>query len=474
MSSSELISLDPCTQGIVWQGPIADKNAVDQAVAKARQAAPSWGSTAQERRQEIAQAFATLARERKTDLAKLIARETGKPLWEAETEVDSVAGKIDISVRAQAERAGTQTASLLGSVRQSLRHKPHGVLAVLGPYNFPMHLANGHIVPGLLAGNCIVFKPSELTPACGLAMADLWQAAGLPEGVLTVINGDATTGRALSGHADIDGLLFTGSAATGKLLHQQFSGQPHKILALEMGGNNPLIVWSVADIEAAALLIAQSAFLSAGQRCTCARRLIIQAGYEGDVVLGALLAVTDRLIVGAPFDNPAPFMGPVIDNRAAEHLLNAQEELLARGGRSIKIMTRPTLDRPFLSPGIIDVTPQKDRSDEEYFGPLLQVIRVTDFAAALDVANNTRFGLSAGLISDDEALYHRFWAASRAGVVNWNRPLTGASSAAPFGGIGASGNHRPSAYYAADYCAYPVASLEQPHIETTAIKGLRP
>lgn len=460
LTGETLVSHNPATGEVVWRGAVAGEAEVSAAVAAARSAAPAWARRPFEERAAIAATYAERMRERKEELARLISQETGKPFWEAQTEIDSVAGKVDISIRAYQERTGTHVQET-GGMRQRVAHKPHGVLAVLGPYNFPMHLANGHIVPALLAGNTVVFKPSEETPACGLAMAEVWQEAGLPADVLRVVSGAASTGRALAGHADIDGLLFTGSMPTGVALHRQFAEAPNRILALELGGNNPLIVWNASDAEACAHIIAQSAFLSAGQRCTCARRLILPTGEAGNRVLEALLEVTDRLIVGAPFDDPQPFMGPVINNRAARRLLEAQERLLAAGGKPLRLMTAPQEDTPFLTPGVIDVTHVNNRADEEHFGPLLQVIHVTDFSAALDEANTTRYGLAAGLISDDEALYNRFWAEARAGVLAWNRPTTGAASASPFGGVGLSGNHRPSAYYAADYCAYPVASLEQ-------------
>jgi succinylglutamic semialdehyde dehydrogenase len=346
-------------------------------------------------------------------------------------------------------------------VRQVVRHKPHGVLAVLGPYNFPAHLPNGHIVPALLAGNGVVFKPSELTPAVAAFMVDCWREAGLPDGLLGLVQGAGDTGRALAGHPDIDGLLFTGSASTGAALHRQFADTPQKILALEMGGNNPLIVWDVAEgqLAATAELIVQSAYLSAGQRCTCARRLILEDSRAVEMI-AYVVELIDRLIVGAPFDEPQPFMGPVIDNRAADRLLAGAARLTATGGTAIRPLRRLIADKPFLTPALIDATTAAERPDEELFGPVLQVIRVPDFDAALTEANATRFGLSAGLIGGDAALYDRFWRASRAGVVNWNRPTNGAASNAPFGGVGLSGNHRPSAYYAADYCAFPVASLE--------------
>jgi succinylglutamic semialdehyde dehydrogenase len=459
MSPSELVSYDPCTEEVVWRGPAVDAAALDTMVGRARIAFAGWEETPLERRREIALAFAAKVREDGEGIARLISRETGKPFWEALTEADSVAAKVAISIRAQDERAG-ETVSEAAGLRQAIRHRPHGVVAVIGPFNFPMHLANGHIVPALLAGNAVVFKPSEKTPASGARMAELWAAAGLPEGVLQVAIGGGDVGRTLVAHEGIDGVLFTGGAPAGRSIHQALAGRPDKILALELGGNNPLVAWDVDDAEAAGHLIVQSAFVSAGQRCSCARRLIVPAGAAGDRIVDALVALTDRLRVGAPFDEPQPFLGPVIDNAAAEAMLRAQEGLEAGGARPIRALKRPLQGLPLLSPALIDVTAVADPPDEEYFGPLLQVRRAATFEDALTAASATRFGLAAGLIGGDEALWRRFWRGVRAGVVNWNRPTTGASSAAPFGGIGASGNHRPSAYYAADYCAWPVAGLE--------------
>ncbi|WP_439544796.1 succinylglutamate-semialdehyde dehydrogenase [Sandarakinorhabdus sp.] len=466
MRPSELISTDPCTGDVIWTGATGG---VAQAVAAARAAAPGWARTALADRIAIVRAFKAAVEAEADGFARLIARETGKPLWETRTEVASVAGKVEISITAQAERAGERAGEAAG-VRQALRHKPHGVLAVLGPYNFPAHLPNGHIVPALLAGNTLVFKPSEQTPAVADFMGRLWAQAGLPAGVLNFVHGGGDVGRDLAG-ADIDGLLFTGSAHVGAALARQFADTPQRILALEMGGNNPLVAWDVSDIDAAAALVAQSAFLSAGQRCTNARRLIVRDGDER--LLAAVLGLADRLIVGVPFDEPQPFMGPVIANAAADGLQRGWDALVGGGGKVLRPLNRPQPDRPFLSPAVIDVTGGTP-SDDELFGPILQIIRVPDWDAAIAAANATRFGLAAGLIGGDTALFDDFWARSRAGIVNWNRPTNGASSAAPFGGVGHSGNHRPSAYYAADYCAFPVATLASDTPAGAITTGLMP
>ncbi|KDO01851.2 succinylglutamate-semialdehyde dehydrogenase [Pseudomonas donghuensis] len=454
-----LQSLDPVSQQVVWQGQGANAEQVDSAVKAARQAFAGWALQSLDARISVLEAFAAALKANADELARCIGEETGKPLWEAATEVTSMVNKVAISVQSYRERTGEKSGPLADATAV-LRHKPHGVVAVFGPYNFPGHLPNGHIVPALLAGNTVVFKPSELTPKVAELTVKCWIEAGLPAGVLNLVQGARETGVALAANPGIDGLFFTGSSRTGNLLHQQFAGRPDKILALEMGGNNPLVVDEVKDLDAAVYTIIQSAFISAGQRCTCARRLLVPQGAWGDALLKRLVEVSKNISVGAFDQQPAPFMGSVISLGAAKALLDAQAQLLGNGGIALLQMTQPQATAALLTPGIIDVSAVADRPDEEFFGPLLQVIRYSDFDAAIAEANNTQYGLAAGLLSDSHARYQYFWLQSRAGIVNWNKQLTGAASSAPFGGVGASGNHRASAYYAADYCAYPVASLE--------------
>ncbi|WP_170837221.1 succinylglutamate-semialdehyde dehydrogenase [Pseudomonas indica] len=454
-----LESRNPVGQAVLWQGAAASPAQVDAAVQAARAAFPAWARRPLEERIAILDTFAATLKAHGDELARAIGEETGKPLWEAATEATSMVNKVAISIQSYRERTGEKSGPLADATAV-LRHKPHGVVAVFGPYNFPGHLPNGHIVPALLAGNAVVFKPSELTPKVAELTVKCWIEAGIPAGVLNLVQGARETGIALAGHAGIDGLFFTGSSRTGNLLHQQFAGRPDKILALEMGGNNPLIVDQVADVDAAVYTIVQSAFISAGQRCTCARRLLVPQGAWGDALLARLVQVAAQIKVGRFDEQPAPFMGSVVSLLAARQLLEAQAALLAKGAVALLAMTQPEADAALLTPGILDVTAVAERPDEEFFGPLLQVIRYTDFDAAIAEANATQYGLAAGLLSDSRERYQQFWVESRAGIVNWNKQLTGAASSAPFGGVGASGNHRPSAYYAADYCAYPVASLE--------------
>lgn len=452
---------NPVSGELLWQGTATGREQVADACAAARRAFPGWAKTPFSEREAAVNRFAGLLEQNKVRLAETIARETGKPRWEATTEVTAMINKIAISVKAYHTRTGEQHTPMADGAA-TLRHRPHGVLAVFGPYNFPGHLPNGHIVPALLAGNTLVFKPSELTPLTGEVVMRLWEQAGLPPGTLNLVQGGRDTGQALAAEPGIDGLLFTGSAGTGYQLHRQLAGQPEKILALEMGGNNPLIVEDPADIDGAVHLAIQSAFISAGQRCTCARRLLVKRGPQGDAFLTRLVEVASRLTPAAWDAEPQPFIGGLVSPQAAERVLEAFHQHLTRGATAL---LTPALLRPgsaLLSPGIVEMSDARDVPDEEVFGPLLSVWRYDSFDEAIALANDTRYGLACGLISPDRAQFDQLLLEARAGIVNWNKPLTGAASTAPFGGIGASGNHRPSAWYAADYCAWPMATLESP------------
>ncbi|MGX9519249.1 succinylglutamate-semialdehyde dehydrogenase [Vibrio mediterranei] len=451
-------SLSPYNNQTIWEGQSATTQQVESAVSAARQAFVEWKKRPFEEREAIVLSFAEKVKERSEDIAIAIAKETGKPLWETRTEAGAMAGKIAISIRAYHQRTGETQREAAGN-QIVLRHRPLGVMAVFGPYNFPGHLPNGHIVPALLAGNTVVFKPSEQTPLVGELAMKLWEEVGLPSGVINLVQGGKETGIALADSKGIDGVLFTGSANTGHILHRQFAGQPGKMLALEMGGNNPLVISEdFGDIDAAVYTILQSAYISAGQRCTCARRLYVPFGQRGDQLVERLVSAIGKIRIDEPFAEPAPFMGPQISEQAADHIIAAQAELLKLGGKSLVEAKR--LQAAFVTPALIDATNIEQLPDEEYFGPLLQLVRYETLPQAVELANDTRFGLSAGLISQSDEEWQYFVDHIRAGIVNRNRQLTGASGDAPFGGPGASGNLRPSAFYAADYCAYPMASME--------------
>lgn len=456
-----LVSTDPVNNDVLWQGCGASDSQVNAAVSAARAAFPPWQTTTLDRRIELLHRFTAQLQQRKDEFARLISRENGKPLWDAHTEMAAMIGKIAISIAAYQQRTGTQDKNT-GAGELRIRHKPHGVVAVLGPFNFPAHLPNGHIVPALLAGNCVVFKPSELTPAVAQLTVQCWQAAGMPAGVINLLQGGYTVGAALASHPQLDGLFFTGSARAGHALHQGWAGQPEKILALEMGGNNPLIVEPVQEVNAALYTVLFSAFVSSGQRCTCARRLLLPDAPWGDDFLQQLIQRSGELTVAPGLSEPQPFMGAVISAHAAEQIQRAVGALVQSGGQLLLPPRTLIPQQTLLTPTLVDVSAVASLPDEEIFGPVLQIQRYRDRDHAIALANATRFGLAAGVITDDTTGFDGYFQRLRAGIVNFNKPLTGASSEAPFGGIGASGNHRPSAFYAADYCAYPVATLHAP------------
>jgi len=455
-AGNPFVATNPATGSVIWSGNAASLEQVSQAVYHAQDALREWRARPIDERIEYLRSFQDHVKKNSDALAKAIATDTGKPLWDTKTEVNAMVQKVSISIEANSDRC-SETEQTLAQQTLWTRHKPHGVVGILGPFNFPCHLPNGHIIPALLAGNTVVFKPSELTPLAADQMMRIWENVSLPPGVLNMVQGGHDVGEALALHPKLNALFFTGSTKTGAALSTTYSDLPGRLLALEMGGNNPLIIGQVKNIQAAALITIQSAFISSGQRCTCARRLIVIQNDQSKAFLTQLISMTQKIRIGAFTESPEPFMGPLITEKAVQSLIDHQATLIQEGANPLLQMkqTGPC----FVTPGIIDVT-TLPLGDDEHFGPLLQVHHVKTLDGAIRAANDTRFGLSAAILSDHRDDYDQCLDRLEAGIINWNCPTTGASSRAPFGGIGASGNFRPSAYYAADYCTYPVASME--------------
>lgn len=458
-----LESFNPSYGSLFWQGLMASNDAIEQAYLSARNALAQWTNSGFDARADCVKEFAVLIEKNRDQLALLISMEMGKPLWEAQLEVGAVINKVALSIQAYQERTWPKQ-SHTAEAEACLRFKPQGVAVVLGAFNFPAHLSSGHIIPALLAGNTILYKPSEQTPAVAEYLMQCWHDSGLPAGVINCLQGDETVAIPLL-NKPIQAVYFTGSYATGRLIHQQFSGRPEVILALEMGGNNPLVLDKVENIKAAIYHTLLSTLITSGQRCTCARRLIIPNSQQGNEFIERLIAACSSVRIGAFDAEPTPFMGPVISHAQALKHLKTQENLLQMGGKTLLSMSLLEAFTGLLSPGIMDMTAVKNPPDQEIFAPFIQIYRYDTFNEAIALANATRYGLAAGLLSDDKAQYQTFYQSVYAGLINWNRPTTGAASSLPFGGVGLSGNHRPSAYFAADYCAYPVASMEQPLLQ---------
>ncbi|RAP29345.1 N-succinylglutamate 5-semialdehyde dehydrogenase [Candidatus Marinamargulisbacteria bacterium SCGC AG-414-C22] len=453
-----LIAVNPSTEEELESFPVSQSYDINLATVQARKVFAAWSQLSFEERVLIINRFKTLLADDSSSLTQLISQETGKTLTESQQEVTASIAKIDISIDAYIKRSGKKSFRK-GDFKFELTYKPLGVLVVLGPFNFPLHLPNGHIVPSLLAGNCVLFKPSEHTFLVGKRYVELWQQAGLPKGVLQCLCGGKEVGEKLYKHQDIDGVLFTGGYNTGKQISSYLGQYPEKLLALELGGNNPLVIAQTDLSDAVIQTIIQSAYLTTGQRCTCANRLIVvnQPGIKD--FEKQLIESINSLRYGCFDDDPAPFMGPLITAQARQHVLQHYETVVASGARVLVPLQKPKGVGYFCSPGLVDVTDVDDVADDECFGPLLHLMYVDDLDAAIRVANDTKYGLSASLISQEESEFELFYRNVKAGIINYNRPTNGASSQLPFGGVGRSGNYRPSAYFAADYCSYPVAGV---------------
>lgn len=468
--SATIQSFEPATGALLWEAAPSDLATQIRLVERSW---PAWAAMPSTYRIETMRRFTNGVRAAEDVLADLTARETGRPLWHTRQEVTEIRERVDKAVHAYSERTGQRKLEGALGTRSALRHKPHGVMAVVTPHVLPARIPVDHIVPALLAGNGVLFKPSEKAPATGEMLVRLLHEAGVIEDLVQCVIGGPEAAKALIMDDAVNGVLFTGSSRSGMAIAASCATRPGKLLALEMGGNNPLIAWDTADIASAAALIVQSAFTASGQHCLSSRRLIVSATVR-DPLVDEVKRMADRLIIDHPHADITPFMGPVADMDAADSLTGSFVHLMSNGGRPLKHMQRPFNDLPFVTPGIIDVTAMTERADIEHFGPLLQIVTVSSFDEAIAEANNTRFGLGATLIGGSPEQYDRFWSASRAGIVNWNRPSFTLAPNAPLGGVGRSGNHRPGGYYTADFCAYPVASAEIEQPRATIGIGLKP
>jgi len=343
-----------------------------------------------------------------------------------------------------------------------IRHKPRGVMSVIGPFNFPAHLPNGHIIPALLMGNTIVFKPSEQTPFVAQVYSECIQAAGFPEGVYNMVQGDGETGRRIVTHEHVDGVLFTGSYEVGLRIKQETMNHYWKILALEMGGKNATVVWADADMNKAIYESLIGSFMSTGQRCSCTSRILVHDSVA-DEFTDRFYEAAKKLTIGHWSEDP--FMGPLINEPAVEKYLRFQE--IAKREEAEPLMRGKALDLKYkgyyVTPSINLVKkfdPNSTYQKNEIFGPNVAIYRVHDFDETLNIVNSTGYGLVMSLFSKNRDLYQKALLEARVGLLNFNRTTNGASSKLPFGGMGKSGNDRPSAHYAIQYCSVPVASLE--------------
>lgn len=466
IEGNEITSLNPFSGEILWSSNNPPISLVIKAIKSAKESFLSWASTTLEERIEILTKFTKIVDEKRQYLVQIVAEEASKPFWEANIEVNSLITKLAASIEAYNIRNKVTSREVKGLISKT-RYKPHGVVCVLGPYNFPLSMANGHIMPSLLAGNTVIFKPSELTPLSGIAVSQIWQEAGLPKGVLNCLIGDKTIGKYIVEHNDIDGVFFVGSHQAGITILQSTITSPNKIIAVEMGGNSPLVIEDYdRDKENEIIsLIIHSAFITSGQRCSAARRLYINR--KSKTILNKLSKVLSNLKIGDINDNPEPFCGAMIRPKFATNVFNQVQELVSKGAREINKCIIEGINKTIVRPTLLDMQQCSHDKDEEIFGPVLKIYYYDDLKEAIEASNNTKFGLAAGIVTQDKSKYDLFYNKIKAGIVNWNQQLTGATTFAPFGGIKQSGNYRPAGYLSADYCSYALASFE---VEPSQIK----
>lgn len=451
---------------------------VEAACKAAKKAYREWAHTPKEKRFEILNKLKNIYLANTEKLGQVISRETGKPLWEGLNEAGAMASKIAITIDHSMKLvAESKVENALPGVDGYIRYKPRGVMAVVGPFNFPGHLPNGHIIPALATGNTIVFKPSDKTPAVGQLMAEFFHSAGFPKGVFNLVQGKSETGKRLVTSEFVDGVLFTGSYDVGLKIKQDTLNHHWKILALEMGGKNCTLVWKDADLKKAVYESILGAFLTSGQRCSCTSKLILHKDIY-DKFLDSFYQTAKKLSIGHWSENP--FMGPLISEDSVEKYLRFQEIAKREGAESM--MRGKSLDYKFdgnyVTPSIY-LVPQFNKQSVyqscEIFGPNVAVYKVDDFDEALEINNSSGFGLVMAIFSKDRSLFEKSLLDARVGLLNWNRTTNGASSRLPFGGMDKSGNDRPSAHFAVNYTTVPVASLEDltPLDESKLLPGVQ-
>jgi succinylglutamic semialdehyde dehydrogenase len=431
---------------------------VDAAVAAAREAQRAFGATSVEERARLVKNIGAVLKKREDELARTIALDVGKPLWEARTEAQACSAKASITADEGLKLVANYRAQ--GQPGAECRFRPLGVLAVLGPFNFPVHLPNGHILPAIACGNAVVFKPSEVAPHAAEIYARCLEEAGVPKGIFNLVQGGPTAGAALSAHRQVDGVLFTGSWNVGQAIARANLGQT-KLLALEMGGKNAAVILPDADPRKALYDVLFSAFVSAGQRCTAASRAIVVGPPETARLFARQIAQrAERLSIGHPFDDGV-FMGPLASPAALEKFERGVEA--AEGEailRSRRVQPRG-LDGCYVTPSVHFVERRRGTAyeREELFGPDLAVYPAASEEEAIEIANATDYGLAASVHTASQDAFDRCQRALECGVVNWNAPTVGASGRLPFGGLRRSGNHRPAALTSTLYCTAPVAIL---------------
>lgn len=430
-----------------------DAAAVDEAVTAARRAFPAWSLSTPQQRFDVLDAVGSELLARRSELGDLLAREEGKTLPEGIGEVTR-AGQIFKFFAGEALRAaGELSPSVRPGIGVEITREPIGVVALITPWNFPVAIPAWKIAPALAYGNCVIFKPAELVPGSGWALAEILSRSGLPAGVFNLVMGAGReVGQRMVAHPDVDAVSFTGSVATGRGIGEVAFGRMAKF-QLEMGGKNPLVVLDDADLEQAVEVALQGSFFSTGQRCTASSRIIVSAGIHDRFV--ARLAERTRTLRVGDARHPDTQIGPVVDARQLaqdeRYVAIGKEEgaTLLCGGERVERATEGFYFTPAL---FVDCRNDMRIAREEVFGPVAAVVRASGYEEALAFANDTEFGLSAGICTTSLRHATHFKRHVQAGMVMVNTPTAGVDYHVPFGGRkGSSYGPREQGRYAAEF-----------------------
>jgi succinylglutamic semialdehyde dehydrogenase len=451
------------TAEVIWEAPLFNDH-VDHVIESAVHGFKTWKKTSIEERISFLRRYQTEIKKRSDDIAMAIALEVGKPLWEAKTEAASVAAKVDVTINDSLPRImNKKIDEVMPKITGHVIYKPIGPSLVIGPFNFPCHLANGQILSALLAGNSIVFKPSEKTIYSSQILIECFHAAGMPKGVINFINGTGAISSKLTSDKRLRAIFFTGSRAVGLKILENTHRDLGKMVALELGGKNTSIIHHDAHLDHALPELLRACFLTSGQRCTSTSIILVQRKIEAEFI-ERFKKLTEKIIVGSPLQTtPTPFMGPLIDEAAMKLYFDYCQLAKTEGAEELIKPQHLNEEGNFCSPSIHYMKTPKLKGkfyQEEIFGPNCCIIPYDTIEEAIHMSNATDYGLAAAIFTRDTNLYHQCVQEIDSGLLNLNRSTVGATARLPFGGVKDSGNFHPAAVSMIDHCVTSLASLE--------------
>lgn len=449
---------------VLWEAGIFYDH-IEGVIQSAQKGFDVWRKLSFEERIGYLKKYQEIVRAKKDDIAMALALEVGKPLWEAKTEAAALDSKVTVTITDSYERIKQKTIKdVMPKIDGHIIQKPLGPSFIIGPFNFPCHLANGQIVSALLAGNSIIFKPSEKTIFSAQLMIECFHEAGFPEGVINFINGTGFTAGKMTSDKRIKGIFFTGSRNVGLKILENTHQDLNKLVALELGGKNSTIIHHDTNISHALPELLKACFLTTGQRCTSTSMILVHKKIEQEFI-AQFKAVTEKIRVGHPLSTPDPFMGPLIDEQAQKMYFDFCDFGKKEGAEEIVAPKKLDIGHEgyYVSPSIhYAKNPNLNGKfiQEEIFGPNCFFVPYDDIEEAIKIANCTPYGLAASVFTRSEDIYKLCLRDIDSGLINLNRSTVGATARLPFGGLKNSGNHRPAAVSMIDHCVGTVASLE--------------